>query len=168
MKMKKILLSGIILFLASALFFVFASAHGEDEFAEAEEIIKMKIPCENLSDEQLEILGDYYMEQLHPGELHEAMDERMGGEGSDRLRQVHIAMGRAFYCGEHGAVPSSMMDMMVGRGMIGNNGMMGRYVYNYGYSPGFWILLWIVVILLVALIILVILLLKSKSKFKRR
>ncbi len=148
----------------------FVAGHGEEDFAEAEEIIKMKVACENLSEEQFEILGDYYMEQLHPGELHEAMDERMGGEGSSSLTQMHIAMGKAFYCGERGAVPSSMMNTMMGRGMMGGYGMMAGYNYNTSSSHGFWILLWIVVILLVALIILIILLLKSKSKskFKRR
>ncbi len=162
--MKRIIILGVLLFLVTTLFFGFAFAHGEDEFAEAEEIINMKTACENLSEEQLESLGDYYMEQMHPGELHEIMDERMGGEGSDRLTQVHIAMGKTFYCGEHGAVPSPMMNTMIGRGMMGGSGMMGGYGYSVGYSFGLGVFMWIAILLLIALITVIILLLKSKSK----
>ncbi len=107
--------------------------HGSLEQAEA--IINAKLPCEDLSEEQLEMLGDYYMEQLHPGEAHEVMDEMMGGEGSAALRQVHINMARAFYCGESSAMSPAMMNMMMGRtqgglpgssgGMMGSSGMMG-------------------------------------------
>jgi hypothetical protein len=73
------------------------SAHSGDTFANAEEIINQRISCSELTNEQLEILGDYFMEQMHSGELHEIMDERMGGEGSDSLRQIHINMGKTFY-----------------------------------------------------------------------
>ena len=55
----------------------------EEIFAQAEEIIKQRIPCSELTEGQMENLGDYFMEQMHPGELHEIMDERMGGEGSE-------------------------------------------------------------------------------------
>ena len=88
---------GIIIILVISMGFVYA--HGEETFAQAENIIKEKISCNKLTDYQLEILGDYFMEQMHPGELHEIMDERMGGEGSESLRQVHINMWQAFYCG---------------------------------------------------------------------
>ncbi len=119
--MKKILL---LLFLVLSAAFV--SAHGEETFAEAEEIIKAKVPCESLANDQLEAIGEYYMEQMHPGEAHEAMDEMMGGEGSESLMQMHINMGRSFYCGEHEGMSSGMMDMMMGRdtGMMGSGEMM--------------------------------------------
>lgn len=105
-------------------------AHGEEDFAAAEEIIDQKIACEDLSEDDLELIGDYYMEQMHPGEAHEAMDEMMGGEGSESLRQMHINMARSFYCGEHDAMgPQSMQTMMSG-GMMGNNMMMGGMMGN--------------------------------------
>lgn len=119
--MKKIIYVIIIALLVS-----FNLVHGEEDFAQAEKLIKQKIPCNELTNNQLEILGDYYMEQMHPGELHEIMDERMGGEGSESLRQVHINMGKMFYCGEQGAMPTSMMNMMMGRGM-NNFNMIGYY-----------------------------------------
>lgn len=91
------------------------SAHGEETFAQAEEIIESKISCDQLTDEQLETVGDYYMEQMHPGETHETMDEIMGGEGSESLRQMHVNIARSFYCGEHEMMGSGMMDMIMGR-----------------------------------------------------
>jgi len=61
----------VLVALALLLFNVgFVVAHGEETFAAAEEIIKQKISCDELTDDQLEILGDYYMEQMHPGEDH--------------------------------------------------------------------------------------------------
>jgi hypothetical protein len=49
--MKKIL----ALVLALVLVAVVVSAHGEETFAEAEELIKSKISCSELTDDQLEI-----------------------------------------------------------------------------------------------------------------
>ena len=130
MKNKSYLILGI--FVLFSLNFAFISAHGEDTFAEAEEIIMQKISCDNLTENQLEILGDYYMEQMHPGELHEIMDERMGGEGSESLKIVHINMGLAFYCGEHDSLSLGIMNTMMGRNMM-YGGMMGNYYYKTNY-----------------------------------
>ena len=111
--MKKIALFMMVLLSLSVL----VSAHGEETFAQAEEIIKEKISCEDLGDEQLEFLGDYYMEQMHPGEAHEAMHEMMGiEEGTDYHEQFHVNIAKMMYCGEGG-----MMGMMP---MMGN--MMGK------------------------------------------
>ena len=151
-KMKKL----FNIFITIAFIFLsigFISTHGEETFAQAEELIKQKISCENLTQEQLEILGDYYMEQMHPGELHEIMDERMGGEGSESLKQVHINMGLTFYCGEVGGMSSGMMNTMMGRGMMG----------NWGYSGiNFWIFN---ILFIIVIVLLIILLIKS---FKKR
>lgn len=138
------------------------AAHGEETFAEAEEIIKAKMPCDELSDEQLEAVGDYYMEQMHPGEAHEAMDEVMGGEGSESLRQMHISMARSFYCGEHDAISPGMMSMMMGRGggmaeadMMGfGSGMSG---YGYGGYAFLTPLLLVLLIVLIGIAVVVLL-----------
>lgn len=119
--MKKIVfVFGIILLISFSL----VSAHGEETFAQAEELIESKVSCDELTDDQLEVIGDYYMEQMHPGETHETMDEMMGGEGSESLRLMHINMARNFYCGDHEMMGSGMMDMMMGRGMMGSGSMM--------------------------------------------
>src|SRR3989338_359453 len=125
MKIHTIILIVMVTIILSANSF----AHSEEEFAQAEELIQSKISCSEATDQQLEIIGDYYMEQMHPGELHEIMDKRMGGEGSESLQQVHITIAKSFYCGE-GMMNSGMMSVMMGRsgsGMMGYGGMMNNY-----------------------------------------
>ncbi len=103
------------------------------DFAEAKKLIDSKVECAQLSEEQLERMGDYYMEQMHPGEAHELMDQMMGGEGSESLKQAHVFMAKRLYCGETassgmmagcgmmgGMMGSGMMQMMGGSGMMGN------------------------------------------------
>lgn len=116
-------LSGIVV--VAAILFSSAVLAQEHDFEEAKSIIESKITCSQLTNEQFEQLGDYFMEQMHPGELHEIMDERMGGEGSAQLRNVHISMGRSFYCADNRMMSAPMMNMMMGRG-----GMMGSYPYT--------------------------------------
>lgn len=111
MAKKTWLVFGIALLLSAA----FVLAHGHD-FSETKELIGSGIGCSQLTEEQLEAIGDYYMEQMHPGEAHEMMDQMMGGEGSESLRQVHINMARRLYCNEN---------IYIGYGMMGSGGMMG-------------------------------------------
>ncbi len=150
-------MGAIVAVILSALAF----AHSEEEFAQAEGLIKSKASCAALSEEQLELIGEYYMEQMHPGELHELMDERMGGEGSAQLTQAHIAMAKSFYCGEAGMMSSGMMNMMMGRtggGMMGSGGMMGNegrgMMGSRGYGYGS-LLTALYIILLVGIIVLI-------------
>jgi hypothetical protein len=146
--------------------FVGASGDHGTVFAEAEEIIEQKISCEELNDEQLEALGDYYMEQMHPGEAHEVMDEMLGGEGSESLKEIHINMGRAFYCGEHGAMSGEMMDMMMSRnGMMRGDGMMSG---NYGNNLFIWVFWFLLIVALVLLIVWLIRQLQEKPRHRRR
>lgn len=153
------------------------SAHSEHEehssFEQAEAIINAKIPCENLSEDQLEMLGDYYMEQIHPGEAHGTMDDMMGGEGSENLKQMHINMGKMFYCGDNGATMSSgMIDQMMGRsGIMGMTaGMMSPMGYSangYGLMRIFSSFLYLII--LIALMILIVLwILNQWNEFKRK
>ena len=121
-----------------------ANAITQQEIKEAKSLIDSKVDCKSLSDLQLEIIGEYSMELMHPGESHEAMHKMMGiKEGSEAEKQFHISMAKTIYCGESGG----MMNMMVG----GSN-MMGSTGYGYGYS-GFINVLSIM--LLIGLIILV-------------
>jgi len=173
--MKKVfilIIIGLILFNVN-----FIKAHGEETFVQAEEIINNKISCDDLNDSQLEMLGDYYMEQMHPGEAHEQMDEMMGGEGSESLKQMHINMGKAFYCGEHDAMSGGMMNMMMDRGMMGgsmmNEGMMGGSMMNgfsntnKSYYSGLFGFIFSVLIIVV-LVLLIVLLIKQTQKPNRR
>ena len=126
-----------------------ANAITQQEIKEAKSLIDLKVDCKSLSDSQLEIIGEYSMELMHPGESHEAMHKMMGiKEGSEAEKQFHISMAKTIYCGEsEGMMEEGMMNMMVG----GSN-MMGSTGYGYGYSGVVNILF---VILLIGLIILV-------------
>src|SRR3989344_5400896 len=99
----------------------FANAVTQQELSEAKGLVDSKIDCKILSDSQLEIIGEYYMEQMHPGESHELMHKMMGlKEGSEAEEQFHINMAKTIYCGEGG-----MMGMMMGGNMMGSGGMTG-------------------------------------------
>ena len=78
------------------------------------------LPCNKITDDDFEDLGDAFMESIHPGQAHESMDRMMGGEGSASLRQAHIHMGQNYLgCNSIGA------GGMMGRGMMGTGMMSG-------------------------------------------
>ncbi len=134
-----------------------ANAITQQEIKEAKSLIDSNADCKSLSDSQLEIIGEYYMEQMHPGESHELMHKMMGiKEGSEAEKQFHINMAKTMYCNEGtgmmgaGMMSGGMMNMMMGGNM--GYGMMG----NYGYGFGYWNFVNILyIILLIGLIILV-------------
>ena len=64
MKVKILLFAGMVLF---SLAFVLA----HENFTETKELIDSGVSCNKLTSSQLEEIGDYYMEQMHPGEAHE-------------------------------------------------------------------------------------------------
>ncbi len=135
---------------------VFAHEHN---FAETKDLIDSGISCDKLTEEQLESVGDYYMEQMHPGEAHEMMDKMMGGEGSESLKQVHINMARRLYCNDdiyigYGMMGMDMMNTMMG-GQIPQTNTMQEIIGNWGYL-GYWNFLNVLyAMLLIGLIILV-------------
>ena len=94
-----------------------------NEITEGKEIIEAKTLCASLNEEQMEAIGEYYMEQMHPVESHELMHQMMGlKESADAERQFHINMARIVYCGESGGLIMPMGQMM--QGMMGGGGMM--------------------------------------------
>ena len=135
---------------------VLAQKHG---FAEIKSLIDSRVICSELTNEQLEEIGDYYMEQMHPGEAHEIMDNMMGGEGSQSLKQVHINMARRLYCNENvyigygimGSGGMTGMMNMIGGGMMGNYQPYSPYS-NYGYWSLFQIVFLVVSIIFIALL----------------
>lgn len=105
-----------------------------------------------ISDDDWERLGDAVMEVRHPGQAHEAMDQMMGGEGSESLRQIHITMGKA-YVGYGGNYGPGMMGKWNNNSslkggespMMGFGSMMGYGVHSgvYGVLGG---LTWVALI----------------------
>ena len=73
--MRKLFFSILLTFLILILSSTYVSAHSShpehDSFEQAEATINAEIPCDKLSEDQLEMIGDYYMEKMHPGEAHE-------------------------------------------------------------------------------------------------
>lgn len=94
------------------------------------------VNCAKVTDDQLEKLGDGWMDaRLGEGQAHENMDNMMGGEGSQTLTSMHEQMGRN-YLGCSGSFQNSNSNwggMM--NGSYGYNGMMGNYYMGYGTTP---------------------------------
>ena len=161
--MKKLIAIIGMLFLVLSL--VFAAEGHESEIEEGKKLVERKTSCDKLNDGQLEAIGEYLMEQMHPEEAHDAMHKAMGfQEGTDNHKQFHVNIAKMMYCG-NGSMMGRMMPMM--RMMMGNNqgfGMMGSSSYgmmgsNYGmmgYGYGYWNFLNVLyVLLLIGLIVLV-------------
>src|SRR3989344_1269003 len=123
-----------------------------------------ELTCENLSDEQFGVLGEYFMWQM-AGDSHAAMNAMMiqthGEEGEE---QIHIVMGKRFSgCDTSAAFPAisggwmPMMNMMWGGwsspfGSNSTNNMMNPVRngasngVNFGFTPfsGFgWIFMFV-------------------------
>jgi len=147
----------IVLFVALAFF-----ATADAAIDEGKQLAASGIACSQLLDSQLEVIGDYYMDLMHPGPAHEMMDRMMGGDGSESLRLVHISIAKRLYCNESvyaGYASGSGFGMMGGGMMAGAPWNAGRTPYgSYGYAPGAfgWSLIdLLLAVLMVGLIILV-------------
>jgi hypothetical protein len=98
-----------------------------------------QIDCGDIKDEDLEKLGDAVMSSVHPEtEVHERMDEMMGGEGSESLSRAHINMGRNYLgCpyegGSFGMMGGGMMSGFGNGFLTGNPSVMPMYA---GYNSG--------------------------------
>ena len=116
-----------------------------------------QLDLSKINDDDWERLGDAAMEVKHPGQAHEVMDQMMGGEGSESLRQMHINMGKAYlgYGGNYGheMMSGGMMGMMNMMMEGGGNPMMGYFstnpmgTFGWGFGWIFMILFWGLVIL---------------------
>lgn len=101
-----------------------------------EKLQAKQIGCADLSDDDFEVLGEYFMGQMM-GESHSAMNKMMvnmmGEQGEE---QMHVVMGKRMSgCEPNASVPQNVinqgiMPMMMG----GNNFMMG----NWGQTPLWW------------------------------
>lgn len=139
-----------------------ATAHSDDHnFTGAKEIIAQETACSELTEDQLAEVGDYYMEQLHPGEMHDVMDEHMGGEGSESLRRAHLQIADEYYCSQFA---SSQVDQEGGRMPMMHNGWVGTGWFGMGGWFGFLIGLTLLILLILAIIYLIQKITESKEQ----
>ena len=98
------------------------TAREEQEGKEVWEKLQSKqLECKNLTDEQYDSLGEYFMGKM-AGEQHETMNtmmiQNMGKEGEE---QMHIAMGKRMSgCEPNAPMPQNMPALSGGEGMGGN------------------------------------------------
>lgn len=124
-----------------------ASANGNHDFNETKKLIDSGKSCSQLTSGQLEEIGDYYMELMHPGKEHEMMDQMMGGEGSESLEQAHINIARRLYCNESTIFGGMMGSGMMGYGMMDGSMMGGSWGITAVLGLVFWILLIVLIVL---------------------
>lgn len=118
-------------------------AHGDVNLEEAKTIVDSNTSCDELSEEKLELIGEYYMSLMHPDEsAHAAMDEMMGGEGSDMLHNVHVRIAKKMYCDDGADEILSLfdvrMDEPVSRPQQGNIMPQANTNYMMGAPLSFW------------------------------
>ncbi len=117
-----------------------AAAESHDaELEEGKALVEAEADCTDLDDGQLEAIGEYIMEVMHPLDAHDAMHQMMGlEEGTDEHELFHIALAERMYCGSSGY--GYGMGMMYG-GMMGSGyGMMGSWQdsdYTYTCMNGY-------------------------------
>ena len=110
---------------------VFADTGDEGEHGKSLELVLQEVRARlgvetdaeidprNVSDEELEELGEAVMSIMHPGtRQHELMDRMMGGEGSERLERAHRRMGYN-YLSNDGDEVCFMSGRRGGRGRMG-------------------------------------------------
>src|SRR3989344_1527542 len=111
------------------------------------------VTCDAVTDDQFEELGDAVMQaMIGDDQQHEIMDNMMGGEGSESLRSMHIAMGQRYLgCaqGQFGTMGmmGGMMSMM-GSGWRGGDGLMMGGSWGIGM-----LLFWLIVIVGIVLFV---------------
>ncbi|AJB41937.1 hypothetical protein [Thermofilum adornatum] len=152
-----ILLTIVIFGIFSSVKLVSADGNIQSEIEEGKKLVESGISCDKLSDEQLEAIGEYIMELMHPGGAHEIVHKMMGiEEGTEYHKQFHINLARRMYCGEVATMgPGYMMVWRSPPRGINENWCPGCG-WNWWY-PGLGWIVWIMfsIVLIVALIILI-------------
>lgn len=138
MKLKSIFIAGLILLFANALFPLTEDMPKKVDtvLAEIRTDLGLKksdrIDPDKVSANRLEELGDSVMESiLGNHDLHEEMDRRMGGEGSESLKIMHQRMGYQYLSGAPVGWMGGMMRNWSGPANP-TNARGGYMMYNWG------------------------------------
>lgn len=117
-----------------------------------------QLNCSKISEDQFEKVGDAWMGVMAGSEQdHSIMEQQMGGEGSQTLKQAHIQMGERYLGCSTSANQNGWMNMMDGRGgeffpMMGwgyGNMMIGSFGWGFGVlGLIFWLVAFIDLVLL--------------------
>ncbi|MDA1169154.1 MAG: SHOCT domain-containing protein [bacterium] len=118
--------------------------------------------CDDVTDDQFEELGDAVMQaMIGDDEAHKVMDNMMGGEGSESLRSMHIAMGQRYLgCAQGTFGTIGMMGgmmSMIGSNWKGGDGFMMSNIYSPWGMTGMggigMLLFWVIIIVGIVLLI---------------
>lgn len=168
---KNLKLLAIIISILIVPVFVLADSekNHQNEIERGRQLVASKASCDELTEEDLEAIGEYLMEQMHPGESHEAMHQMMGmEEGTEYHKNFHVNMAKNMYCGETGTMgmmgsggmmgAMPMMNMVKGDGNSTMGNMMGWNNLGMGSGWGwfgwaFMILFWILIIIAIIALI---------------
>ena len=116
-----------------------------------------QLSCEDVTDSEWEELGEAVMSLAHPDpDQHAAMDQMMGGEGSETLKQAHINMGQAYAGCASGSY--GMMGGMLATNPSGASGSGMGWFTNMGQGQGAWgwfgaLLMWLIVFAVIFLVV---------------
>ena len=93
-----------------------------------------QITCLELTDDDFDILGDYYMGQMAGStEAHDQMNARMTRMmGENGEKQMHVALGKRLSGCNTGAAYSNNSNSGFAPMMGYGGGMMSNFYYNYG------------------------------------
>lgn len=138
---------------------VLVVAHGhEAELEEGRQLVASGARCDALTEDQLEAIGEYLMEQMHPGAAHDAMHQMMGiQEGTPQHGAFHINIAQMMYCIQPSGMmmgPGMMYGGMMGgpmmRGGMMGMPMMGHSMMGWGYKTTLFTIvgvLWLIILL---------------------
>ena len=109
-----------------------------------------QVTCQELTDDDFDVLGDYYMGQMAGStEAHAQMNARMTQMmGEDGEKQMHIALGKRLSGCNTGAAYSNNSNSGFAPMMGYGGGMMANFYSGYGFN--WWPLLTLLLLIILA------------------
>lgn len=127
--MKKIIPSILVFFMIVVALFASAESMNLDKIEEGKRLARSQARCEDMNEGQLEAIGEYLMEQMHPGSAHEAAHRMMGlEEGTLEHEKFHVNLTKSMYCGAGdwgmlGVVKTDLFDISMMKNYLNQQNM---------------------------------------------